>query len=111
MEGQQQLPAEEVQQGRNIVSLRRELLEGLKHLTYLRVLFPNSLSRIANQVVCLCAWLTNFQPTLVPSSQGHDNEVEEEVDEYLMKYYSSEADTSGCSETDSTGGSACESED
>ena len=114
MEGRQQLPAEEVQQGRNIASLRihvERAIGRIKTFNILKDTLPNSLSWIANQVVCLCAWLTNFQPALVPSSQGHDNEVEEEINEYLMKYCSSEADTSSCSETDSTGGSACESED
>jgi len=52
-------------------------------------------------VVSLCAWLTTFQPALIPSALGDANE-EQEIDEYLSKYYSSEAGSSG---TDSTDGS------
>jgi len=93
MEGRQQLPAEEVPQGRNIASLRiyvERAIGRIKTFNILKGTLPNSLSRIANQVVSLCAWLTNFQPALAPFALGDANE-EQEIVEYLSKYYSSEA--------------------
>ena len=33
----------------------------------------------------VCAWLTNFQPALVPSQQDYE-EVEDEVDKYFETY-------------------------
>ena len=60
-------------------------LEGSKLTTSLKVRFLNTLARIAHQVVSVCAWLTNFQPALVPSQQDYE-EVEDEVDKYFETY-------------------------
>ena len=49
-----------------------------KNYGILKGAFPISMIRIANQIVCVCAWLTNFQPALIPPSS--DSSVEE-VDE------------------------------
>ena len=38
--------------------------------------------RLLNQVVCVCAWLTNFQPVLVPPSM---EALDEEICEYFQK--------------------------
>ena len=38
--------------------------------------------RLLNQVVCVCAWLTNFQPVLVPPPMEASDE---EISEYLQK--------------------------
>jgi len=111
MERRQQLPAEEVQMGRNIASLRIHVERAIETLNILKGTLPNSLSWIANQIVSLCAWLTNFQPALVPSAHGDTNEVELEIDEYLSMYYRSEAGSSSSSETDDWDGSASEDED
>lgn len=43
-------------------------------------------------------------------SAQYDNKVEQEIDDYLCKYYSNEADGSSSSDTDSTDGSASEDE-
>ena len=38
--------------------------------------------RLLNQVVCICAWLTNFQPVLVPPPMEASDE---EISEYFQK--------------------------
>ena len=38
---------------------------------------------MANQVVSVCAWLTNFLPALVPCQQNYEK-VENEVDKYFV---------------------------
>ena len=40
------------------------------------------MSQIANQIVCVCSWLVNFQPVLIPPScdQSEDTEVEDYFD-------------------------------
>ena len=49
---------------------------------------PLSLSRIANQIVSVCAWLVNFQPVLIPPYA----ENEEDTDAYLLTQFSSDTD-------------------
>ena len=40
------------------------------------------MARLANQIVCVCGWLTNFYPALVPAPD--ENILEEsEVDDYF----------------------------
>jgi len=41
--------------------------------------FPISMSSIANQVVCVFGWLTNFHPALVPTP---DSLEEDEMGDY-----------------------------
>ena len=50
------------------------------------------MSRIANQIVMVCALLVNFQPVLIPPSTMKESNV----DEYLDCFYESNSD-----ETDS----------
>ena len=50
------------------------------------------MSRIANQIVTVCALLVNFQPVLIPLSTMEESDV----DEYLDCFYESNSD-----ETDS----------
>ena len=44
--------------------------------------FPLSMIRLLSQVVCVCAWLTNFQPVLVPPPVEASDE---EISEYFQK--------------------------
>ena len=46
------------------------------------------MSRIANQIISVCAWLVNFQPVLIPPPSG-DLEV---VDLYFTTLSSEEFD-------------------
>ena len=88
MEGRQQLPAEEVQRGRTIFSLRIHVERAIGRIKIFRILkdsFPISMARLANQIVCVCGWLTNFYPALVPAPD--ENILEEsEVDDYFNAF-------------------------
>ena len=67
----------------------------IKEYHILQETIPISLARLTNQVVFVCAFLTNFQPALVPLSS---NSSEEEVDEYFEKL--SECSDSECDSLD-----------
>ena len=81
MEGRQQLPAEEVKKGRKITSLRIHIercIGRIKKYSTLTGTMPISMARLSNQIVCICSYLSNFQPALVPPpSQPNDCSVEE----------------------------------
>ena len=65
MEGRAQLPVEEVQEGRRIASVRihvERAIGQIKNFAILQGSFPISMSRIINQVVCVCVLLTYFMP-------------------------------------------------
>ena len=83
MDGKQLAP-EEIQRGRQIASLRihvERAIGRIKNYAILKGTFPNTMIRLANQVVSVCAWLTNFQPALIPLPS--DLGVEEEVSSYF----------------------------
>ena len=49
----------------------------LKSYNILKEAIPLSMARITNRIVCVCALLTNFQPTLVPLPlEPDDSDVE-----------------------------------
>ena len=50
----------------HFVNIHVERAIGRKKFTILKGVFPINVARIANQIVCVCAWLTNFFPPLVP---------------------------------------------
>ena len=63
MEGRARLPSEEVQRGRKIASLRihvERVIGRIKNYSIIKDTLPLTLSRIANQIVSVCAWLVNF---------------------------------------------------
>ena len=67
LEGQKQLPAEEVKKGRQIASIQIHVecaIGRIKKFSILKGNFPLSMIQLTNQIVCVCAWLSNFQPTL-----------------------------------------------
>lgn len=49
------------------------------------------MGRLINQIVCVCAWLTAFQPALVPAPCTTDSD-EQEVDDYLDTVFESDYD-------------------
>ena len=95
MEGRQQLPPEEVQEGRKIASLRihvERAIGRIKNFSILKGTLPLCMARLANQIVCVCAWLTNFQPALVPLPEHEAEESEDEVVDYFQSLYGSDSD-------------------
>ena len=93
MEGREQLPADEVKRGRSIASLRihvERAIGRIKNYTILKGTLPITMIRIANQIVSVCAWLTNFQPALIPLPS--DSGMEDEVDNYFQSMEDSDYD-------------------
>ena len=69
MQGRKQMSVEDVQRGRHIASLRihvERVIGHIKTFAILRGTMPNTLMRVTNQIIAVCAWLTNFQPILIP---------------------------------------------
>ena len=69
MEGRGQFPPDEIERGRSIASLRihvEQAIGRMKQYQILTGIFPLKMSRIANQVVTVCAYLSNFHLALVP---------------------------------------------
>ena len=95
LDGQKQLPSSKVQEVRTITSLQihvKRAIGGIKNFTIFKSPLPLSMSRIANQIITVCALLVNFQPVLIPVSTMEESDV----DEYLDCYHESDRD-----ETDS----------
>ena len=95
LEGRQQLPPEEVQAGRHIASLRihvERVIGRVKNFSILKGTLPLSMSRISNQIVCVCALFVDFQPVLIlpPTNQVEDHEYE--VETYFESVYSTDSD-------------------
>ena len=93
MEGRRQLPPEEIQKGRQIASLRIHVERSIGRIKTYKILggnFPLSMIRIANQIVSVCAWLTNFQPALIPLPADSS---EDDVDNYFKSVLLSDTET------------------
>jgi len=98
MEGRQQLPAEEVQEGRRIASLRihvERAIGRIKTYSILKQTLPISLARLSNQIVFVCAYLSNFKPVLVPPESSTSTESEIDVDKYFEDMTDSDGSSSG----------------
>ncbi len=78
---QKQFSVQDISKGRKIASLRihvERAIDRIKNYQILKETIPISLARLTNQIICVCAFLTNFQPALVPlPSHGSEKEVEE----------------------------------
>ena len=89
MDGHTQLSASEIQEGRSIVSLRIHVERGIGRIKTFEICkgtIPLSLSRLCNQIVYVCAFLSNFKPALVPPSST--DMTESDVDDYFEEFYS-----------------------
>lgn len=101
MEGRQRLPAKEVQEGRQIAAVRihvERAIGRIKTFSILKQTLPISLARLSNQIVCVCAYLSNFKPVLVPGETSYaaeDNEVEDYFDELSDAEDSDQGEESG----------------
>ena len=85
MEGKQQLSAEQVSEGRKIASLRIHVERAIGRIKSYAILcqeLPITMARIINQIVTVCAFLSNFKPALVPPPQTMS---EDEVEGYWLE--------------------------
>ena len=96
LEGRKQLTAEECQQTRSIASVRihvERAIGRIKNFAILNSTLPLTLSRLTNQIVSVCAWLTSFQPSLVPLPDSNSESMDEwDVEEYFDRLYDSDYD-------------------
>lgn len=91
MEGRQQLPADQIQSGRKIASLRihvERAIGRIKTFGILQETIPITLARLTNQIVHVCAYLANFHPGLVPPPDVTSDDVEA----YFETFGGSESD-------------------
>ena len=101
MEGRQQLPPQEIETGRRIASLRihvERAIGRMKHYSILKSTIPISLTRLTNQIISICAFLTNFQPVLIPLPA--EGTGDGDVESYFEQLSDSEHDTD-CSDSES----------
>ena len=76
------------QEGRWIASVRihvERAIGRMKNFAILQGTFPISMSRIINQVVCVCVFLTKFMPALVPPPESLKDE---DVENYFQALWS-----------------------
>ena len=92
---------EEIFSGRGIASLRihvERVIGHIKNYAILKSTLPITMIRLANQIVSVCAWLTNFQPALIPLPGDFSAD---EADRYFQSLDDSDYDAdSEMSETD-----------
>ena len=77
--GKVQLLPSQVQDGRNIASLRihvERAINRIKNFQILKGVFRLSSARLLNQIITVCAYLTNFHPVLVPPSLSMGSTVD-----------------------------------
>ena len=91
MDGRKQLPPEEMSEGRKIASVRihvERAIGRMKSFSILKHTIPITLAGLSNQIVCVCAYLSNFKPVLVPpheSTMDQDDDSNSDVDEYFAE--------------------------
>ena len=93
LEGRAQLPAREIQEGRKIASLRIHVEQAIGRMKYFDILkgtVPISMARQINQIVCVCGFLTNFQPALVPPPETVS---ESDVEDYFQDMPDTDVET------------------
>ena len=86
LSGYQQLSADDVTKGRSIASLRIHVERAIcriKSYFILKEEIRLSMIRLANHIVSVCAWLTNFQPALISPSMQTEKE-DTQVEEYFQ---------------------------
>ena len=60
----------------------------MKSFSILKHTIPITLAGLSNQIVCVCAYLSNFKPVLVPpheSTMDQDDDSNSDVDEYFAE--------------------------
>ena len=95
-EGQKQLPASEVSEGRKIASVRIhvEIVIGrIKTFQILKHTIPITLAGLSNQIITVYAFLSNFKPVLVPPAELYakdEFDFSSDVEGYYAKLSESE---------------------
>lgn len=84
MEDRRKLPTAEVFEGCKIASLCIHVESVIGTIYILKGTLPITLSRMASQIVCVCAWLVNFQTVLIPTKFV---ETVDNIEEYFDSYY------------------------
>ena len=77
LDSRKQLSASEVDTGRKIAFVRIHVERAINRLKFYRILkgtIPISMVHLTNQIVFVCAMLTNFQPALLPVEADVDVE-------------------------------------
>ena len=100
LEGKQQLSPQEIERGRKIVSLRihvERAIGRIKLFSILKGTIPLSMARITNQTIFVCAFLTNFQPALVPLP---DQLSDADVEKYFEQLSDCDTDSDSDGEVD-----------
>ena len=82
MEGRQQLPANEVQEGRHIAPPRihvESVIGRIKSFatSILKQTPPISLAQLSNQIVCVYAYMSNFKTVLILPETSNEGELVE----------------------------------
>ena len=96
MEGRKQLPASEVREGRKIASVRihvERAIGRIKSFQILKHTIPITLAGLSNQIVTVCAFLSNFKPVLVPPAEPYaEDEFDSgsDVEDYFAELSESE---------------------
>ena len=84
LQGQKQLSPQDIESGRKIASLRihvERAIGRIKTYSILKSTIPISMARLTNQIIHVCAFLTNFQPALVPlPNENSASDIEEYFD-------------------------------
>ena len=96
MQGRKQLSEADIQRGRHIASLRihvERTIGRIKNYSMLKGVLPISMIRIANQILSVCEWLTNFQPAMIPLPGDSSVEEVEEYFQSLESDYDYDADS------------------
>jgi len=89
-----------VDKGRKVASLRihvERAIGRMKIFSILKQTIPISMARLTNQIVFVCAFLSNFQPALValPAEQS-DSTVEDYFEQLSDKDDSSSEESDTC---------------
>ena len=66
------------------------VIGSIKKFSILKNTLPIKMARIANQIISVCVWLTNFQPALIPIPTEDDDS--NSVEEYFESLYSNDYD-------------------
>ena len=96
MKGRKKLPASEVSEGRKIASVRihvERAIGRIKSFQILKHTISITLAGLSNQIVTICAFLSNFKPVLVPPAEPYSEEEfnsSSDVNDYFAELSESE---------------------